>query len=53
MAEPAEQMYEFACPECEESLEVNESMKATLIEKGCVICSSTVTAGAFDETASN
>jgi len=53
MADPAKTMYEFVCPECEESLEVNGSMKATLIDKGCVICSSAVTARAFSEAASN
>lgn len=28
----------FVCPECEESIEVNEEMKATLLETGCVLC---------------
>lgn len=41
--------YTFDCPRCEESLVVNGSMKAALIEKGCVICSADVTAAAFTE----
>lgn len=39
--------FTFTCPECEESLVVNGSMKAALLEKGCVICSATVTDAAF------
>lgn len=39
--------YTFVCPECDESLEVNDSMKAALVEKGCVICGASVTAEAF------
>lgn len=37
----------FLCPECDESLEVNDSMKAALVEKGCVICGASVTGEAF------
>lgn len=39
--------YTFTCPMCGESLTVNESMKAALVEKGCVICGSNVTSAAF------
>lgn len=39
--------YAFVCSACEESLEVNEPMKKTLIERGCVICGTTVTEEAF------
>lgn len=37
----------FLCPECGESLEVNDSMKEALVEKGCVVCGASVTAEAF------
>jgi transcription initiation factor IIE alpha subunit len=39
--------YAFVCPECEERLEINETMKETLIERGCVICGTPVTEEAF------
>lgn len=41
--------YAFVCPACEESLEVNRSMKETLVERGCVICGTSVTEEAFTE----
>jgi endogenous inhibitor of DNA gyrase (YacG/DUF329 family) len=41
--------YAFVCPECEERLEINKTMKETLIERGCVICGTPVTEGAFTE----
>lgn len=37
----------FVCPECEERLEVNGSMKEALVERGCVICGADLTAEAF------
>lgn len=39
--------YRFVCPDCEESLEVNASMKTALIENGCVICGAAVARAAF------
>lgn len=39
--------YTYICPECGESLEVNDSMREALIEKGCVICGVAVTDEAF------
>jgi hypothetical protein len=42
-----EEEYAFVCPECEECLRVNISMKSTLIERGCVICGTTVTEESF------
>ncbi len=41
--------YIFLCPECQESLEVNESMKKTLTENGCVVCGTALTEAAFSE----
>lgn len=41
------EVYRFVCPECDEELEVNDSMKEALIEKSCVICGSAVTTDAF------
>jgi transcription initiation factor IIE alpha subunit len=39
----------FVCPKCEEYLELNEGMKETLIERGCVICGTPVKEEAFTE----
>ncbi|MFB6297857.1 MAG: hypothetical protein ABEH56_04990 [Salinirussus sp.] len=41
--------YAFVCPECEERLNMNKTMKQTLIEEGCVICGTPVTEEAFTE----
>ncbi len=45
--------YVFACPVCEESLEVNEAMKDALVERGCVICGAAVSGEAFCACATN
>ncbi|MDZ7731559.1 MAG: pyridoxamine 5'-phosphate oxidase family protein [Natrialbaceae archaeon] len=37
----------FVCPSCDESMEVNESMKEALLERGCVICGTDLTSAAF------
>lgn len=39
--------YSFACPGCEASLTVNDPMKDALIERGCVLCGTSLTAEAF------
>lgn len=39
--------FRFVCPECDESISVNASMKEALLEKGCVICGASVTEQAF------
>ena len=39
----------FVCSKCEESLGVNREMKRTLIERGCVICGTSVTEEAFTD----
>lgn len=39
--------FTFTCPECGESLLVNDSMRDALIDKGCVICGSAVSAESF------
>ncbi|GAA0547197.1 hypothetical protein GCM10008994_22590 [Halorubrum ejinorense] len=33
----------FMCPECRRSIEVDDAMRATLLETGCVICGAPVT----------
>jgi Zn ribbon nucleic-acid-binding protein len=43
--------YDFACPGCEEQLEINKRMRDTLIERGCVICGTPVAEEAFSEDA--
>jgi transcription elongation factor Elf1 len=45
--------YTFTCPVCEETLLVNESMRETLIERGCVICRTPISAAAFTTDDSN
>jgi transcription elongation factor Elf1 len=42
-----EDEFTFRCPECGETLSVNTSMKAALIERGCVICSADVSSNDF------
>ncbi|WP_255198728.1 DUF7560 family zinc ribbon protein [Halorarius litoreus] len=39
--------YTFVCPECGESLSVNDSMREALIHNGCVVCGSTVAEESF------
>lgn len=48
-----ESSFRFVCPECEESLEVNAAMRDALVERGCVICGSAVTEGAFTRSSSD
>jgi hypothetical protein len=50
MSDQGNVAYIFDCPVCEESLEVNESMKEALVERGCVLCSASVTGAAFTRT---
>lgn len=45
--------YSFVCPKCDESLEVNDSMKDALIDSGCVICRAAVTSEAFTQIQSS
>ena len=47
MSEAPDGEYTFVCPECGETLVVNESMKEVLIENSCVICGAALTAAAF------
>ncbi|MFW5959418.1 MAG: DUF7560 family zinc ribbon protein [Natronomonas sp.] len=47
MSTGEDRKYVFVCPECDESLEVNDSMKEALVERGCVICGTSVTTEAF------
>jgi len=42
----AEQL-SFVCPECEERIDVNRSMREALLEYGCVVCGAAVTTAAF------
>jgi predicted nucleic acid-binding Zn ribbon protein len=47
MGENGAAEYRFVCDECGESLQVNDAMRETLIERGCVICSAPVTTAEF------
>jgi len=44
--------YVFLCPECNESMKLDNSMRDALIERGCVICGATVTTDAFTKDSS-
>ncbi|WP_193767763.1 DUF7560 family zinc ribbon protein [Halorientalis pallida] len=43
----------FACPECGESMAVNASMRAALVESGCVVCGASVPSSVFSSAAAN
>lgn len=47
MSSEGDKEYVFRCPECDESLKVNDSMKESLVDGGCVICGTSVTLEAF------
>ncbi len=47
MSSEEDKEYVFLCPECDESLKVNDSMKESLVDRGCVICGTSVTREAF------
>ncbi len=38
----------FVCPECAETIEVNEPMQAAILESGCIVCGAAITPGAFE-----
>lgn len=40
-------LIEFECPHCAESLAISASMREALLDRGCVICGSPVTAESF------
>jgi predicted RNA-binding Zn-ribbon protein involved in translation (DUF1610 family) len=40
--------FRFVCPECDEAIEVNASMRDALVESGCVVCGADVSEAAFD-----
>ena len=52
MSSANDEEYTFVCPECDETLEVNDSMKDALIEEGCVICGGPLTSDAFTAVSS-
>lgn len=39
--------YQFVCPECDESIAVNESMKTAIVDSGCVVCGADISTDAF------
>ncbi len=39
--------YEFTCPECNQAIEVNESMREATLAHGCPVCSAEVTDADF------
>jgi predicted RNA-binding Zn-ribbon protein involved in translation (DUF1610 family) len=37
----------FHCPDCGEAMSVNEPMRDALLDHGCVVCGTSVSASAF------
>ena len=35
----------FVCPECRRSIEVDDAMRATLLEAGCAVCGAPISEG--------
>jgi len=42
------QTHTFVCPECRRSIEVDDAMRATLLDAGCVVCGAAVTEADID-----
>ncbi|MFD1570652.1 TFIIB-type zinc ribbon-containing protein [Halorubrum laminariae] len=42
------QTHTFVCPECRRSIEVDDAMRATLLDAGCVVCGAVVTEADID-----
>ncbi|WP_138006322.1 DUF7560 family zinc ribbon protein [Halalkalirubrum salinum] len=38
---------EFVCPACGQTIEVNESMRETILNTGCPVCTTTVSGDDF------
>lgn len=53
MSRGTNEEFTFVCPECGESLVVNDSMREALIEQGCVVCGAPLTAEAFSRGSSS
>jgi len=49
MSSEEDKAYVFLCPECDESLKINDSMKASIVDRGCVICGTSVARKAFTQ----
>jgi hypothetical protein len=37
----------FHCPDCDEAMSVNESMRDALLDHGCVVCGTSVSTNDF------
>lgn len=42
------QEYEFTCPECAQSVDVNEEMRNAILSNGCPICTANVIVEDFE-----
>jgi predicted nucleic acid-binding Zn ribbon protein len=40
--------YIFACPGCEEEIEVNDSMRSAILSSGCPICTEPIEPADFE-----
>ncbi|WP_340101436.1 DUF7560 family zinc ribbon protein [Salinibaculum salinum] len=52
MGSRGQKEYLFVCPECNESLKLDDPMRDALLVRGCVICGAAVTADAFTSESS-
>jgi predicted RNA-binding Zn-ribbon protein involved in translation (DUF1610 family) len=43
-------VYQFTCPTCGEDIYMNEGMRERLLESGCIICETAVSATDFERT---
>jgi transcription initiation factor IIE alpha subunit len=39
----SQRTHTFVCPECRRSIEVDDAMRAMLLETGCVVCGAPIT----------
>ncbi|WP_171006693.1 DUF7560 family zinc ribbon protein [Halalkalirubrum salinum] len=42
---------QFVCPECNQSIAVNDTMKRTLLDAGCVVCGASIQPADINDTA--
>ncbi len=42
---PSPRTHTFVCPECHRSIEVDDAMRAMLLDTGCVVCGAPIAEG--------
>ena len=41
---------QFVCPECNQSIAINDAMKQTLLDAGCVVCGAPIQSADINDT---